>query len=240
MAKLLNILKSRGKHLKVAVATPSMGTWHSEFAVSLQNMLTAFNTFRVQNYQTQMLQMISTKGSILPRMRFLAVKDALKMEATHLLWIDSDHDFPRKLLHALLEHDKDVVGVNHVTKRIPAGPTARQKGPDGLGVTVFTNENSPPLEKVWRLGCGTMLVKMDVFRKIGPAVFDIFYNPIIDDYQGEDWTMCEAMENAGYEIWVDHVLSAECGHTGNFRFHHGLVGKPVDQIVAEAQANVGH
>jgi hypothetical protein len=227
---LTELFKQRKTDLNVAIGIPSMGTWHAEFAIALQNMMSAFVHFRVAQYKTQKCQVVSQRGSILPRMRFHAVKQALEMDATHMLWIDSDHTFPRKMLHALLEHNLDVVGINHVTKKLPAGPTARLKGTDGLGVPVYTNDKAPSLQKVWRLGCGTMLVKMGVYRKIGPAVFDCFYNPVIDDYQGEDWTMCEAMENAGFDIWVDHRISDECGHVGMLEFRHSMVETPKEPL----------
>lgn len=230
---------TRFKHLKVAIAIPSMGAWTEQFAISLQNMLTAFNQHRVEEYKSQEVQVVSTRSSMLPRARFLAVKDALKMNATHLLWIDCDHKFPRKLLHALVHDDKDVVGINHVTKTIPAQPTARGKPqPGGYigGEQVFSDPTSPKLEKVWRLGCGTMLVKMHVYKATGPAVFDMVYDPAVDDYRGEDWSMCQAFEAHGFDIWVDHELSLMCSHIGAFEFTHDWVGELTNVGPAHAQA----
>lgn len=220
---------TRFKQLKVAVGIPSNGLWVADFATCFCNLILHFNTVRVMDYKTQVLQTISSKGSILPKQRMEVVKAALDMEADYLLWLDSDHTFPRDLLHRLIARQKDVIAINCVTKKIPSTPTARYKPKEGESVVmsppVFTDPDSPEVEKVWRVGCGIMLVNMKVFRKIGHKVFHMFYREDVGTYQGEDWSMCEAMEKAGFEIWVDHVLSDKVGHVGQYEFTHAVVGE---------------
>lgn len=217
----------RFKNLKVAIGIPSNGYWLTDFATNYCNMIVYFQSHKVGDFKSQFLQTISTKGSILPKSRREIVKIALEMKANYLLWLDTDHTFPRNMLHRLISHNKDVVGANCVTKMIPSHPTARYKpkGDDPVqGLPVYTDPSSPELEKVWRLGCGVMLVDMKVYRKIGPNVFDMLYRSDVDAYQGEDWSMCEAIEKAGFEIWVDHPLSDQVGHVGLYNFTHDVVG----------------
>lgn len=217
----------RFKNLKVAIGVPSNGYWVTDFGISLNNMLLYCNNARVGNYKSQIFQLNSVKGSILPKMRREIVKNALEMDADYLMWLDSDHTFPRNIIHRLISHGKDVVAANCVTKSLPSSPTGRHKPKEGdpvQGLPMYTDTDSPELERVWRIGTGIMLVDMKVFRKTGANIFDMFFREEVDAYQGEDWTMCEAIEKAGFTMWVDHPLSDQCEHVGLFRFAHEHVG----------------
>ncbi|XAI96494.1 hypothetical protein [Microcystis phage Mel-JY34] len=210
-----------GKDLKVVVAVPSPGVWLADFGISLCGLMTASVQYRIANVAKQEVQLFASMGSMLPRMRMEAVMHALETKADYLLMIDSDHRFPRKALHQLLSHGKDVVAANCVTKTIPTKPTARQRAerPDGEMVISYGKSG---IEKVWRVGTGMMLVHMGVFRNIGPGVFDMKWRPELKTFQGEDWSMCEAMEKAGYDIWVDHDLSNEVTHIGQLHYEHTM------------------
>lgn len=227
----------RFKKLNVAVGIPSNGMWVADFAVSFCNMIVYFQTHKVGEYKQQILQTISSKGSILPKQRSECVSMALKNGADYLLWLDSDHTFPRQLLHELLMAKKDIIGINCVTKQIPSSTTARKApaGSDPLyGTLVYSDETAPRYEKVWRIGCGVLLVNMDVFRKTGPNIFDMKWRDDVQAYQGEDWTMCEAFEKAGYDIWIDNALSREVGHVGFLEYNHSLVGEVMTQAEEKA------
>ena len=43
--------------------------------------------------------------------------------------------------------------------------------------------------------------------------------------------MCEAIQKAGFDIWIDHGLSQVVGHMGDLEFTHDLVGEvlPVEE-----------
>ena len=210
-------------HLRVSVGIPSLGMWHADFAMSLLHMIQAFNKYKIAGYDTQELQVIDSRGSILPRQRLEIVKSALSAESDYLLWLDCDHTFPAHLLHQLLAHKKDVMAINCVTKSTPANPTARAfVEDDPKGAPIFTRPGLG-IQQVWRVGTGVMLVNMDVYKKVGYDIFGMYYKPDVESYQGEDWTMCEAFERVGAEIWVDHDLSFRVGHIGFLEYRHDLV-----------------
>jgi hypothetical protein len=220
------------KTLRVAVGIPSMGMWYEGFAMSMMHVALAFNTYDVKGYTRNELRVISTKGSILAKSRWNIVQEARKMEADYLLFVDCDHTFPRNMLHRLLAHKKDVVACNLVTKQLPACPTARAAPVEGgaaYGEIVYSDPDKHGLEKVWRIGTGIMLIKMSVFDRV-PAghLFDVCYRADVDNYQGEDWSMAEAFERAGVEMFIDHDLSRECGHIGFFNYTHDFVGSVVE------------
>ena len=225
----------RGKFL---VGFPAMENWKSAFGMCVLELITNLMAVKVPGYRSQTVIPMQVKGSILPRSRMKLVKAAIDQDCTHILFIDTDQTFPKDTLHRLLQHGKDVVGCNIATKQIPASPTARARGSAIDGFPVFTDPDSPALEKVWRLGTGIMLIDVRVFKKIGLGVFEVRWVEEIQDYRGEDWHMCEAMERAGFDIWVDHKLSDEIGHVGDYEYTHDVVGSkelvPVlDKIIGE-------
>ena len=84
----------------------------------------------------------------------------------------------------------------------------------------MTTPDSISLKKVWRIGTGIMLVKMSVFDTIPEPWFPIAWDEELQDYRGEDWAFCDALDRAGIPIYVDEGLSRAIGHVGDFRFEH--------------------
>lgn len=214
--------------LKVLVAVPSMGVWHEEFGKSLCMMLIYAAVRKIEFFKTQEVKLLSMKGSILPNLRATALQTAKDQNADYLLWVDSDQSFPKETLHALIQHDLDVVGANVATKAIPNLPTARNKPKEGepdSGSLVWTEEKPKErLEKVWRLGCGLTLMSKRAIQALPMNCFEMRFRPEVNRYQGEDWQMCEYLEKAGIDIWVDHELSNKVGHHGSFKFTHEYNG----------------
>lgn len=214
------------RKLKVMVGVPSQMSSHARFFLCLQAMMNYCLMARIGEFKTQEIRLCNTRGSILPNLRLDIVKTALAERADFLLWLDSDQTFPKELLHMLMARRVDVVAANIATKTIPAGPTARRKSDKVReGVPVFTDPESSGLEKVWRIGCGVMLVNMKVYKKTGLNVFGQPWREEQQKYQGEDWTMCEAIEKAGFDIHIDHDVSKLVGHLGEYEFTHDVVGE---------------
>jgi hypothetical protein len=211
-------------HLKVVVGVPSGASWNAQFGVDLVNLVATFTQKPVPGYRSQELQVVNVRSSILSKNRLDLVKAARGLAATHLLFIDSDQTFPRNIVHQLARHGKLVVAANIATKQIPATTTARAKSANPKGEIVYTDPESTGLEEVWRVGTGVMLIHMSVFKRIGLGVWDMKYLPEEETYQGEDWTFCEACEKAGIPIFVDHDVSKQIGHIGNYEFTHDVVG----------------
>lgn len=224
------------KTLKVMLGIPSNGVWFADFGLSLCNMLTYFARVRLGEYKEQTLVTHHVKGSVLPKSRYTVIKSAIAVKASHILFIDADQTFPKDLIHRLLARKVDVVGANIATKQIPANPTARRFSEKNLGGDlVYTDPNSTGLEEVWRLGCGVLMVSVKALQTLSPGYLSMPYVAEIDDYQGEDWTLCDALRAAGHKIYVDHDVSKEIGHIGYFTFTHEVIG----QIVREEVPDVG-
>ena len=226
MSKLLQ----QYKHLNAIVAVPSDGWWTAAFGRDLAMMMLACQQFKVGNYKTQHIDLYSITGSILTKSRLVCLKQALKQDADYLLFIDTDQTFPRKTLHLLISRQVDAIGANIPIKRLPSQPTARNKGATPRDwKTVYTDEGSTGIEKVDRIGTGILLISKKVMQALAYDCFDMFYRADIDDVQGEDWTLCNAIEDAGFPIYVDHDLSQEVGHVGLFEFKQDHIGEIVRQ-----------
>ena len=212
-------------HLRVLVVVPSGSHWVADFATSLISLVAKFAAVPVKGYTKHELRVANIKGSILPKSRLSGVEAAIACDATHLLFLDSDHTFPPDLLHRLLACEKDVVAANCVTKTIPALPTARLKdSADIHGELVYTDRDSTGLQRVWRVGTGVMLLSRKAFMQLPRDAFAMEYKTEVATYQGEDWTMCEALEKAGVPIYIDHGVSWDVGHVGMLNYTHEYVG----------------
>jgi len=234
----MSSLLQKFKELNVYVAVPSQGMWVADFGTSLCNMLTTCGSHRIENYKTQKIHTMSSKGSVLPKLRWNVVEECQKKEADYLLFVDSDQTFPRSTLHRLIKHGKDCVGANIATKTIPTQPTARiiTKEEPIFGSPVYTDPESKGLQKVWRVGTGLVLLSKKAINTIKPEDFDMYWREDVKLHQGEDWTMFAALEKAGIDVWVDHDLSKEVGHVGLFEFTHEYTGevKHVGHTVSRA------
>jgi hypothetical protein len=222
------------ENFNILIVVPSGTHWLAEFGVSLISMLGYFSNTRIGASKVQQYQLANVRGSILPNSRLKGLKAAKEVNATHLLYLDSDHTFPPDTLNRLLKHGKDCVAANCVTKTIPAMTTARKYSETNKqGTVVFSDLESTGLEKVWRVGTGVMLLSRRLFSKIPHDSFAMSYKSLDDTYQGEDWALCEAIEYEGCPIYIDHKLSREIGHIGSFIYTHDYVGTIIKEPLDE-------
>ena len=86
---------------------------------------------------------------------------------------------------------------------------------------------------MWRFGCGIMLIDLSIMKGIQRPWFEICYSARNAQFIGEDWYFVGKVEKAGYDTYVDHSLSREIGHIGQFNFtHHNIPELPADLMAA--------
>ena len=233
---------TRFKKLTLVVGVPSTIQWFQKFASCYMNMTTYFNNHRVEQYKEQRLHAHTTVGSILPKSRMEILRGAKELDADFLLWLDSDHTFPKsmihRMIHGMLVNNYDVLAANCVTKTMPCKPTARNKPVAGSTEwrKVYTDPTSPEYEKVDRIGTGVMMLSRRAIQALPLSCFPMFWRDDVQDYQGEDWSMVDELDKLGFEIWIDHPLSAHVGHLGIFEFTHQYVGETVVEPIGEPDA----
>lgn len=215
---------------RLAIAVPSGHLWEAEFGLSLLNMMLAMMTHTVPGYTQNVMKLLNKRTSLLPKSRQELIDDALHLECTHLLFVDSDQTFPSSLVHRLAKHGKNVIGCNIATKIQPSNPTARNYNSNYWGGdVVFTKPESMGIEKVWRIGTGIMLVNLQVMKHIPKPWFQVTWVEEMNDFMGEDWFFCTKLEEAGVQLWIDHDVSKEVGHIGQYTYTMDDVGEVIVQ-----------
>jgi len=126
---------------------------------------------------------------------------------SHILFVDHDV-LPRKsTLEKLLEHDKDIVaGVYPMIQKCKLYWCLSRENPY-VGLPI--DDLPENMFKTQFVGCGMMLVKMEVFDNLEWPYWKNEFAPGIHSL-GEDLYFCQKARDAGYDIWVDPLL--KCNH----------------------------
>lgn len=158
------------------------------------------------------------------------VEEALEKEASHILFLDSDMTFPSDSLHRLIAHDLPCVACNYVQRVIPANSNTR----DVNGEPMMTYTDSTGLEVARSAGFGVTLIKAEVFKKLSKPWFDTVwlqkgedqvYWPESLQLVGEDVFFYKKVKHElDIDLMIDHDISKEVGHVGNFEYTNNLAG----------------
>lgn len=209
------------KPLCVAVCVPSGNSWEPMFGVSLANLAMFICAERVPGFDAQKIDIYVKVSSLVMANREQLVQAALKNpQTTHVMFVDTDQEFPPYVIHQLVQHRLPFVGANISTRAIPAGTNARS-GPH-VKDTV-TSGGKSGLEEVWSLGTGLVLIERKVFEKLPQPWFMPGWLPELNDYVGEDVMFTQKVRAAGFKLMVDHDLSQQVGHWGGYRYTHADV-----------------
>lgn len=220
--------------VKLAICIPSQGEWKADFGMSFAQMCVHLCTNLFEPDQNRNCVVVDKRTSLLARSRQECLEDAVLQECTHALFLDADQSFPPDTAHRLMAWKKPVVAANIALKTMPSFPTARQRGPMPQGVPVVTSTATVGLERVWRVGTGIMLIDMAVVVAIPKPWFEVRWSDKHSQYVGEDWYFLKKIEDAGFEIYVDHDLSKMVGHVGDFAYRHEHV--PAVELALEKAA----
>lgn len=205
--------------LRVAVLVPSHAEWKAGFGWALANMVHCFTASRYEGGEKE-IEIINVQGSMLPEVRHRCVAEALKWDATHALWLDSDMMFPRDALQVLLRRGKPVVGCNYVRRKLPTIPTAHL-GNDKGGM-LYTEEGDADLVKVKHLGFGCLLTDMRIYDHLDLPFFMFEPTPEKVGMMGEDVYFCRQLAEKGIPIYCDQELSWHVGHIGELVYTHTM------------------
>jgi cellulose synthase/poly-beta-1,6-N-acetylglucosamine synthase-like glycosyltransferase len=220
--------------MRVGICIPSRGDMMIGTAFDLATMCGYDSRFREGDQA-----IYTVNGTLIFDQRNKLAQAALDDNCDYVLWVDADMRFPKNTLERLLAHDKDIVGVNATTRAVPVKPTAKN-----LTIDYEKKENhwlpvdskgKTGIEQVTAIGCGVMLVKRKVFEQT-PKPWFYFYELPGGKTLGEDVHFCVAAHDAGFETWVDHGLSQEIGHIGQYTYTWGDVIEP-NQLQRAAKHN---
>lgn len=208
--------------MKVAICIPRYGDTKGAFTISLARMIAHSLATRAELE----LEIFSISSSDLPHSRTELLKDAIQWQARYLLWLDSDHVFPRDALLRLLKHKLPVVGCNQPRRSDPTGPVAVKIDENGEMEHVWTTEQlarAGAVEEVAHVGLALCLMDMNLLHQVKAHVeqgagwaqwapFDRKRLPGTNARMGEDVSFFRELTDAGVKVYVDHGLSWEVGH----------------------------
>lgn len=141
-----------------------------------------------------------------------SVDTAIKTGVTHLMFIDSDMQFPPDAINRLMAHDKDIVAGLYFRRQRPHLPTIHQKVGDRL--VIPKKFPTDKLFEVYGLATGFMLIKVEVLKNIKPPWF--YFGDFHGHAMGEDIYFCNKAKQKGYKIWCDPTI--EIGHVGAYSY----------------------
>ena len=204
--------------ISVAVCVPTRDMMHAVFAYSLAELM-AYNA--TKGIRTTLH---FNMGTLIINQRETLVNQALEIGATHLLWLDSDMQFPKDTAERLLAHNLPVVAANYVTRRTPFKTVAYTRIHDWRSYLVHNDDtNATGLTEVAGVGMGVMLESLGIYGQLDKPWYQLEYVASSDDHMGEDMRHCREITKNGYKVMIDNELSRKVGHVGSMAYTHNLV-----------------
>lgn len=202
---------------KIAVCVPAGDMVHTAFAFDVAKAI----AWHVITHPKDHVLPIFQPGTILADIRKTLVDNALKEDCTHVLFVDSDMRFPKDTIQRLLDADVPVIAANCARRRMPTSPTATQWDKAQEKATrIYTFPETTGYQEVDTIGCGVMMVKTEVFREVPRPWFQMPWHEKLQCFVGEDIYFCRSCQSRGIPIYIDHDLSKEIGHLGEWEFKH--------------------
>ena len=193
---------------KILIAVPCMDTVAAQFSQALAMLEKEGKTL-----------VSFVIGSLIYNSRNDLVKQAMTLDCSHILWLDSDMVFPPETLKYLFkemeETGADFISGLYFRRCAPFSPVAFDtlEIKDGKATwTDYTGELSG-LHEVGAVGFGCALVKTDMLLEMA-ATYGDFFGPIAN--VGEDLAFCWRARQLGYKILLDCNL--KLGHVGHTVF----------------------
>lgn len=218
----------------LAVLIPSRDIVHMAFTYDLARLCAYWSAINVP--KGGKLHLFNSQGTLIADQRQNLVIEALNVGADYILHLDTDMRFPKDLVDRLHAHGKDVVAANYSTRRLPCKPVAFADA--GCRNLIYTKADSTGVEEVYAIGMGAMLERTDVYKKLGLPFFSIGYSQSAQDFFGEDVYHCHKLREAGVKVFVDHDVSKQVKHIGNFEFSNEHAEAQMELVKAEGIQNV--
>ena len=223
---------STGESINVHVLVPAKDQVHAWFSYSLA---LAIGYIGKQHPYVD-LNLLLNNGTVLSTQRMELAKLALLGGADWTIWFDTDMRFPVNTIERLLAHNKPIVMAGYPTRKPPAiEPT--QYADDETTIRVYTEKDSTGLQEIASGGFGCVAVHRSVFEAMPPPWFHIPWHEDEMKFEcGEDIYFCRKARESGFKIYLDHDLSKEIAHIGQYEFTYreALAVRPqIEQLRAQ-------
>lgn len=198
----------------ICICVPCQDQVQTGFAFDLAALIGNWS----HNHPDIPVHLVAIKGSLIPGQRQRIALNAIKANASHMFWLDTDMRFPPDTLDKLLAHDMDFVACNYTTRRGGCRPVTVGIYNDEL---IQTTENSTGLEAVAIVGFGVALMKTDMVKRLSMPLFNMEWSHKDQRFTGEDAFFClKCWRELDVRPVIDHDLSKRIRHTGVLDYHH--------------------
>lgn len=196
-----NKQKKQDKEVRIIIGMPSEDIMHVSTAHAIGCAIIGDPTI---------VDFLIYKGCDIVSARTWLVKQAIKLDATHLFFVDTDMQFPPDTIQRLLAHDKPIVSVDYNRRKFPLESVLTQKDE--------SEKNDTDLYRVKVAGTGCMLIDLTVFTSgvLKLPWFNFGRGGAGELTLGEDAWFCYTAQDAGHEIWVDPTIKVL--HIGEYPF----------------------
>lgn len=192
--------------IRLAIAIPCCRDWKVAFGSSLVGMIRYLSNLKHLDIN------IMQGASVLPRARQMAIEWANSIDATHLLFIDDDIQFPAALIERLINHNVDIVACNYVSK------TNRQPLAHDVRGQPLSSAGETGLQEVGWIGFGFILIKLEAIKDVAAPLFEVRWLDERQDFMGEDFYFCGKLRAHGIHIYCDHDASQLISHIGDYPY----------------------
>lgn len=204
--------------MKLAVGICSHGNPPPDFTLCLLNLVAA--TMIAPKLFDEIDIKHKKQVSLLSQGRQEILDECLNEGFTHLLFLDDDMVFPPGLVRKLIKSGKKLIGVNSLRK----DPrqliyTAKYEGGEYV-----KSKDRKGIDEIAKIGLAMFLIDLSAVKKTQRPHFEIRWNEETGCYTGEDYYFLNKLRAAGEKVYVDHELSNECGHIGQFVYSYRMYG----------------
>lgn len=143
--------------------------------------------------------------------RNMIIEEALKYNATHILFMDDDMAMKQDALDQLLSHDKDVVTGLYLSRSYPHQPLIFDVADEsGACLFAYLTGDEPRLKEVVNCGLGFCLVKTEIFKHLEKPYVRL--GEIDSEQWCDDVGFFNRVRKAGFKIYCD--MECRVGHIG--------------------------
>lgn len=153
--------------------------------------------------------LINAHGQSPARNRNVMIKEGIKHECTHIMFLDDDVAFQPDLLMRLLAHEKDIVGGLYFMRSHPHKPIIFDYADEqGRCRNHLLEHDEKGLIEVVAMGLGCCVIKVDVFKNMEEPWIRL--GELEPDHWCDDLGFFKRARDKGYKIFCD--LDAMVGH----------------------------
>lgn len=189
--------------MKLCICVPTYDRWEADFghslAVTMANLAGSSPIVKA-------IHLVRSEGSIASDGRNDLIKDALRREATHILWCDTDMKFRPENVVGLIERELDFVACDYRKRIAPHDTIARDL--DGK----LVDHTQSGLVEVAQCGLGLTLMSTAMIAKMTYPWSGFFTHA--DGTLDDSVWLCRNARAAGFKLFVDRDATRGVGHVG--------------------------